>query len=77
MADAEAANIRFGARKPRIFRVRADLEHLREEEIISRYRLNRAAIHNLVNLLRGDLERETNRSNSIPVLTQVTFAEKL
>ncbi|XP_060601628.1 putative nuclease HARBI1 [Ruditapes philippinarum] len=71
MATVEAARQVRQRRAARLFRTRASLDHLRDSEILSRYRLTREGIYRLVDILRGNLEKVTKRSHSIPVLTQV------
>ena len=60
-------------RATRVFRERATLNHLRDAEVLTRYRLSREGINWLADILKDDLGKATNRSNSIPVLTQVNI----
>jgi len=61
--------------KPRVFRDRTQpLDSLDDDELISRYRLNRQCIVDLCDLLASDLERCTNRSSALSVSTQVLVA---
>ena len=61
--------------KPRVFRDRSQpLDSLDDEELISRYRLNRQCITDLCELLAGDLQRCTGRSASLSVATQILVA---
>lgn len=73
MAAIEAAFRRRRQRSARLFRERVGFGDLRDEEVLTRYRLSRQAILALEETLRGSLSKETNRSHSIPVLTQVEF----
>ncbi|XP_062581784.1 putative nuclease HARBI1, partial [Saccostrea cucullata] len=58
--------------RPRVFRDRTNpLDFLNDEEVIERYRLPRHFLYRLVELVRGDVERPTNRSHSLPAYTQV------
>lgn len=58
-------------RATRLFRERRGFEDLREDEILTRYRISKEGIMSLCHLLKNDLEKKTARSSPIPVLTQV------
>ena len=57
--------------RERIFRDRTNPLELGDNEIIARYRLPRAEILDICDLLRPDLERDTLRTNALSVSTQV------
>eukprot|EP00079_Xenopus_tropicalis_P014884 XP_004911914.1 PREDICTED: putative nuclease HARBI1 isoform X2 [Xenopus tropicalis] len=57
--------------KPRVFRERTGLEVFTEEEIIQRYRLNRSAINELYELIKGDIDPLTQRSHAIPGMVKL------
>ncbi|XP_023932344.1 putative nuclease HARBI1 [Lingula anatina] len=50
------------------------LDSLTDEEVVSRYRLNRRGIQKLVQLIGGGLERPTKRSKALTPLQQVLTA---
>ena len=61
-----AAPQQLPARRPRNFRARRDvLEELSDEELIKRYRLDRAGILFVTDLVRESLEADTKRSNAL------------
>jgi hypothetical protein len=55
----------------RIFRDRLDLTRLPDRELIKKYRFPRHVIIELKNLVNDQLEKQTFRNQSIPVMTQV------
>ena len=57
--------------RERIFRDCTNPLELGDNEIIARYRLPRAEILDICDLLRPDLERDTLRTNALSVSTQV------
>ncbi|XP_018102866.1 putative nuclease HARBI1 [Xenopus laevis] len=57
--------------KPRVFRERTGLEVFTEEEIIQRYRLNKSAINELYELIKGDIDPLTQRSHAIPGMVKL------
>ena len=60
--------------RERIFRDRSNPLELSDQEITSKYRLDRQSILDLCDLLKEDLERPTRRSKSLSVSTQVFCA---
>ena len=56
-------------RAERIFRDRKSLEDLRDNDILSNYRLDRRSIEDLVRLVRPSLERATSRVKAISVMS--------
>ena len=58
---------------PRLFKPRIELDHIREEELLSRYRLNHESIVELLELVADDLTRTCNRSFAITPITQVAY----
>ena len=64
--------------KPRVFRDRTQpLDYMDDDELISRYRLPRECIMELIELLlANDLQRPSMRSNALPVSTQVLVAPR-
>lgn len=61
--------------KPRVFRDRTQpLDSFDDEQLVTRYRLNRECIINLCDLLCDDLERCTQRSGALSVTTQLLVA---
>lgn len=50
------------------------VDSLSDDELYQSTRFPRRAVHELVDLLRDDLERQTERSHAIPVETQVLTA---
>jgi len=58
--------------KPRVFRDRTQpLDYMSDDELISRYRLPRQCIIELIDTLTTDLKHPSMRSNALPVSTQV------
>ena len=57
--------------RQRVFRDRSNPLDLPDHEIIARYRLPRAAILDICDLLQPDLERDTMRTNALAASTQV------
>ena len=57
--------------RQRVFRDRSNPFDLPDHEIIARYRLPRAAILDICDLLQPDLERDTMRTNALAASTQV------
>jgi len=58
--------------KPRVFRDRTQpLDCMTDDELISRYRLPRESIIELIDTLTPDLKHPSMRSNALPVSTQV------
>ena len=58
--------------EPRVFRVRTQpLDYMSDHELISRYRLPRQCIIELIDTLTTDLKHPSLRSNALPVSTQV------
>ena len=61
--------------KPRVFRDRTQpLDYMDDDELISRYRMPKQCIVDLIDLLGNDLQRPSMRSNALPVSTQVLVA---
>ena len=58
-------------RRPRLFKERIVLTSLRDLELLSRYRLDRGSIKTLIQLLGGDLTKQTKMSSAILASTQV------
>jgi len=56
-------------REGRVVRQDSSLNHLRERETLSRYRLSKMAIHELTRMVTPALVRHTKMTKSIPVLT--------
>ena len=56
---------------PRLFRERIVLENLRDEDIVSRYRLSRGGIERLVVLIGEEIAPTCRRSHAIDPVTQV------
>uniref|UniRef100_A0A803KC54 Putative nuclease HARBI1 n=1 Tax=Xenopus tropicalis TaxID=8364 RepID=A0A803KC54_XENTR len=57
--------------RPCIFRERATLEGLTEDEVVRRYRLNRATISSLYELLEPSLQPLTRRSRAVPGMVKL------
>ncbi|XP_052260994.1 putative nuclease HARBI1 [Dreissena polymorpha] len=56
---------------PRLFRERIVLENLRDEDIVSRYRLSRGGIERLVVLIGEEIAPTCRRSHAIDPVTQI------
>jgi hypothetical protein len=56
---------------PRLFRERIVLENIRDEDIVSRYRLSRDGIERLLVLIGDDIAPTCQRSHAIDPVTQV------
>ncbi|XP_068120000.1 putative nuclease HARBI1 [Hyperolius riggenbachi] len=75
-ADAEDRDqlhvVQVRIRQPRMFRRRAYLlEELPEDEVVKRYRLNRPAIQELLELVGEDLEPRTRRNRALPGMSKL------
>ncbi|RXN01038.1 putative nuclease HARBI1 [Acipenser ruthenus] len=60
--------------RPRIFKQRISFLNMPNDEVKKRFRLDRAAIFDLCEELKGDLESQTTRSRAIPVYIKVQMA---
>ena len=58
-------------RRRRFFKERIVLTSLSDLELLSRYRFDLGSIETLIQLLGGDLTKQTKRSSAIPASTQV------
>lgn len=58
----------------RVYRARSSFLDLTEEQVLRRYRLDKAAIAGLCSELGSDLESLTGRSHALPVAVKVTSA---
>ncbi|XP_025977946.2 putative nuclease HARBI1 [Dromaius novaehollandiae] len=58
----------------RVYRARSSFLDLSEEQVLRRYRLDKAAIAGLCSELGSDLESLTGRSHALPVAVKVTSA---
>ena len=59
-------------KRERVFRDRLNpLDSLADIEIVERYRLPRASIYNLCDLLQPDIANISNRSHAIPPIIKV------
>uniref|UniRef100_A0A8C3GMK5 Putative nuclease HARBI1 n=1 Tax=Cairina moschata TaxID=8855 RepID=A0A8C3GMK5_CAIMO len=58
----------------RVYRARSSFLDLSEEQVLRRYRLDKAAIAGLCRELGADLESLTGRSHALPVAVKVTSA---
>lgn len=68
----DVLNEREKERGRRVFRDRNNpLDYLNDREVIERYRLPRRYLNEVVNLVKEDMERPTNRSKAIPAVIQV------
>uniref|UniRef100_A0A8C9G3U9 Putative nuclease HARBI1 n=1 Tax=Pavo cristatus TaxID=9049 RepID=A0A8C9G3U9_PAVCR len=61
-------------REHRVYRTRSSFLDLTEEQVLRRYRLDKAAIAGLCRELGADLESLTGRSHALPVAVKVTSA---
>ena len=75
MNDNLYGDVQQNRRRRRTYRLRRIINNdtFSEEDIRQRYRFSREGIFFLVNLLRGDLTRLTQRNNALSVETQVLF----
>ncbi|KAM5180507.1 putative nuclease HARBI1 [Mantella aurantiaca] len=65
--DAPSPSAPVRVRQPRMFRRRAYLlDELSDDEVVRRYRLGRAAIQELFELVGEDLEPQTRRNKALP-----------
>lgn len=56
----------------RVFRDRNNhLGYLNDRKVIERYRLSRRYLNEVVDFVKDDIERPTNRSKAIPAVIQV------
>jgi len=71
-AAAEAAlnNFIVRPRAEKIYKRRVHLDDVRDEEVVSRYRLDRESILFLLNLIRPEIEK-SGRENGIDAETQI------
>ena len=61
-------------RRERVFRDRTNqLNYMSDPELISRYRLPRQAIENLIDLIKVDIEPQTFRSHALDATTKVSI----
>jgi len=61
-------------RRQRTFNDFVTVDSLTDDELYQSTRFPRRAIHDLIDILRDDLERQTDRSHAVPVETQVLSA---
>ena len=69
LADDEQRQL---IRRERVFRDRTNpLDFLNDTEVIERYRLPREFLFRLIDIVREDVEPDTNRSHALSAFTQV------
>ena len=69
LADDEQRKL---IRRERVFRDRTNpLDFLNDTEVIERYRLPREFLFRLIDIVREDVEPDTNRSHALSAFTQV------
>ena len=59
----------------RTFRERVStLENMRNEEVVSRYRLDKEAISEVLDVIAADIQHKTKKSHATPAITQLLVA---